>query len=65
MKTKMHRRNYKHISQYFGWDFIELCAFKGEEKGGKRGRTKYRKKLRRIVRKIEKREVQQIINSEI
>lgn len=61
----MHRRNYKHISQHFGWDFIELCDWKSQSCGVKRGRTKYRKKLRKIVRKIEKREVQRIINSEI
>ena len=61
----MYRRNYKHISHHFGWDFIELCDWKSQSRGAKRGRTKYRKKLRRIVRKIEKREVQQIINSEI
>lgn len=61
----MKRRNYKHISVHFGWDFIELCDWKGQCKGVRRGRTKYRKKLRKIVRKIEKREVQRIINSEI
>ena len=61
----MNRSHYKHIAQYFGWEFLELVDYKPQCKGAKRGRTKYRKKLRKIVRKIEKIEAKKIYGREI
>lgn len=60
----MNKSHYKHISKYFGWEFLELVSFKKQCKGVNRGRTKYRKKLRKAVRNIEKRETLKMINNE-